>query len=83
MLGRFFFTAINLNGYSSGQGHFSGNNIKLVEKNKFTSHLFKKKTRNVQIMVLNESSEALTGIVRIFMLAWPRLLESWLALTNG
>ena len=41
----------------------------------------KKKTRNVQIMVLNVSS--VTEIVRIFMLAWPRLLESWLALTNG
>ena len=66
---------MSLKGYSSGQSHFSEINAKLAEENEFGTHFFQKclETRkNVQNVVLNESSKALgnrSEIVRILVLA--------------
>ena len=65
----------DLKGYSSGQSHFSENNVKLAVKNEFATHYVQKclETReNVQNVILNGSSEALgnnSEMVRILVLA--------------
>ena len=67
--------APSLKGYSSGQSHFSENNAKLAEENKFVTHFVQKcleTCKDEQNAVLNESSEALgnrSEIVWILVLA--------------